>query len=609
MAKKENNGDSFYTKSSVGLLAQQIATPSILESKKQDRRDWDLLRSHLETRIAGLRSWRQSWWSLVWADCAEYILPRRSTMLTQGSGGFPVPNNTMRGAQLNNSIINPHATYCARVCAAGLMTGLASPSREWFKMKPSVENFAMDAAAKAWFDETEKRIYSVLAASNFYNSFSQECEDNTVFGTAPCIIYEDAEDVIRCYNPIIGEYFLSSSATMRIDGLYRTFLMTVQQAVDMFSIDKTPAEIKSLWEQKGSGLDKERIIAHAIEPNFGIGVGNVGKIPGNFAWREIYWVYANGAPYPMSGRGFVECPFTVARWYTASNDPYGRSPGMDVVNDSKQLQVQAAKKAEAIAKQVDPPLLGDKSMKNQPSSSIPGDITYVQDLSPSVGLRPIYTVNPDLNAMVNDIAITEQRISRGFFNDVFMSITNLKGDQRTATEISQRISEAMAVLGPVVENVVSDSLEPKLKRIYAIMQRKNMIPPMPDSLKGVPIKMDFVTMFSIAARTNAVAGIERLLALVGNAEAVFPNAKDKIDMDNVIDVVSESMGNPASIIRGVKEVAAIRQQAAQQQAQMQKMSQIQQTATAAQTGAQAANVLSNTQIGGAKNALDSILGQ
>ena len=606
MAAKEDT--AHYIKSSVGLLAQQSSTPNLIDDKKKDRRDWDLLRSHLETRIAGLRSWRQSWWSLVWADCAEFILPRRSTLMTQGSGGFPVPNNTMRGAQLNNSIINPHGTYAARVCASGLMTGLASPSREWFKMKPTTDALAMDAAARAWFDETEKRIYAVLGASNFYESFAQECEDNTVFGTAPTIIYEDEADVIRLYNPIIGEYFLSASATMRIDGLYRTFVMTAQQAVDFFGVDKTPAEIKSLWEQKGSGLDKERIVAHAIEPNFGIGKDGVGKVEGDFAWREVYWVYANGAPYPLSVRGFKECPFTVSRWSVASNDAYGRSPGMDVVNDVKQLQVQAAKKAEAIAKQVDPPLLGDASMKNQPSSSIPGDITYVASLSPSTGLRPIYTVNPDLNAMVADIAITEARISRGFFNDVFMTVTGLQGDRRTAAEIAQRVSEAMAVLGPVVENVVAYSLEPKLKRIYAIMQRRGFIPPLPDSLKGVPIKMEFDSMVKNAQRGSQLSGIERMLALLGNTVSVFPEARDNLDIDTLIQVANDMLGNPASLMRDKKQVAAIRQQQSEQQAKMQKMSQIQQMAEVAQVGSKAGKNLSETETGAGQNALANMFG-
>ena len=74
----------------------------------------------------------------------------------------------------------------------------------------------IDADARIWLDEIEDRMYTVIAGSNFYNSFAQECEDLVVFGTGPSITYEDERDLIRVYNPTVGEYYLSSDATGRI---------------------------------------------------------------------------------------------------------------------------------------------------------------------------------------------------------------------------------------------------------------------------------------------------------------------------------------------------------------------------------------------------------
>ena len=140
-----------------------------------------------------------------WADLAEFILPRRSIWLTQSAGGLPSPNTMTRGMEINESIVDPTATFAARICSGGLMSGLASPSRPWFKIVPALKDFKLDASGREWVDSVEEAVYTVLARSNFYNSFAQECEDIVVYGTAVNIIYEDEQDVIRCYTPAIGE--------------------------------------------------------------------------------------------------------------------------------------------------------------------------------------------------------------------------------------------------------------------------------------------------------------------------------------------------------------------------------------------------------------------
>ncbi len=212
-----------------------------------------------------------------------------------------------RGRPINNAIVDPTGTLALRVCTGGLASGLASPSRPWMKMVPALHNFKVDAAAKQWFDETEDRIYTALAGSNFYDAFVQECEDLIAFGTGPNIIYEDQQDLIRCYNPAIGEYYLASSATNRVNGLYRLFVQTNAQIVDFFGLENCPPDVQQAWKEKGSALDMERIVGHSIEPNFGIGENEAGKIPGGFTWRETYWVWGAAVVALRFRRSAVYC--------------------------------------------------------------------------------------------------------------------------------------------------------------------------------------------------------------------------------------------------------------------------------------------------------------
>ena len=597
-----------YEQAGPTLLARQ---PSETKEEKAPKNNawWNILRGHLESRLTGMRNWRQSWWTQNWSDLAQYILPRRSIWLTQSTGGLPTPNNMTRGKEINTSIVDPTATFGVRIAAGGLMSGLASPSRPWFKLIPAMKGVQLDAAARQWLDGVEDIVYTVLARSNFYNSFAQECEDIVVFGTAPSIIYEDEADVIRCYNPAVGEYYLSSGATLRVDAMYRAFVMTIAQIVDFFELENCPKDIQQLWNTGGNSLEMERIVAHSIEPNFIIKNDEGTKVQGDFTWREVYWIYGAGNEKPCSMRGFVDQPFTAARWATQGNDAYGRSPGMDVLPDVIQLQVETRRKAEAIEKVVRPPLVADMSLKNQPSSIIPGHVTYVQNLGQSSGMKPIYQVNPDLNHITADIAQIQARIKMGLFNDLFLMISNNPGDRRTAYETAQMVNEKMQVLGPVIENLLSESLQPKLKRIFSILQRRKFIEPPPDSLKGVALNIQFVSMLALAQKAAATGGLEAIVKLVGEMAAVFPEAKDNIDPDAFIREYNDLLGNKQMILRGPEQVAALRQQQQQAQQKAQQQNDMAHGVQTASVGADAAQVLSSTPIGSGQSALTALLGR
>lgn len=601
----EGNKTAHYEKAGATLLSEQPSIPDPKDGPVSS--DWQFLRSSMETRLVALRNWRQSWWTQNWSDLAEFILPRRSIWLTQSTGGNPNPNNMTRGRPLNTAIADPTATLAVRVCASGLMSGLASPSRPWFKIIPGVKRLEIDEQARQWLDEIEDRIYTVVAGSNFYNSFAQECEDLVVFGTAPSIIYEDELDLIRLYNPAVGEYYLASGSTGRIDGVYRLFVMTVAQIVDFFGIENCSPDVQQLWNQKGNALEIERQVAHAIEPNFGIGKSDAGKLKGNFTWREIYWLYGQGSVAPLSTRGFVDQPFTAARWSTQSNDAYGRSPGMDVLPDVMQLQVMTRRMAEAIEKMVRPPLIGSMDLKNKPTSTLPGHLTFVEDIKEG-GIRPIYEVNPNVKDLAENIQAIERRIQAGLFNDLFLMLEQKVNDEMTAYEVAQKIQEKLQVLGPVIESLLSESLKPKLKRIFNILKRKGLIDPPPPSLQGIPLDVEFVSMLALAQKGAATGGIERLIQLVGGMYAVFPTVIDNINSDAMIREYNEMLGNPQKILNGPDQVGMQRQQRAQQQAQQQQMAQMTQAAEAAGKAAPAGQVLQNTDVGGGQNALSKMLG-
>src|SRR5665213_2672255 len=192
------------------LLSMQ---PPSLPSDQPEGKDWDIIYPQLESRLTALRDWRFSWWT-YWASCAEFILPRRYHWLV-------VANTMQKGVPLNSAIVDSTATLAMQTCAAGMWSGLTPPTRPWFELGIAIDWIELDDAAKAWLEDAARILYYVFAQSNFYNIMAQSFQDVATFGTAPIIMYEDAEDVLRCYLPCSGEYYLAVGSRLSVDTLYR----------------------------------------------------------------------------------------------------------------------------------------------------------------------------------------------------------------------------------------------------------------------------------------------------------------------------------------------------------------------------------------------------
>jgi head-to-tail connecting protein len=540
------------------------STPSLIriETARPDR-EWQDLRLMLEQRLYALRNWRLSWWQ-HWAVLAEAILPRRYHWLI-------VPNTMTRGLAINRMIVDPTGAQAVRVCTAGLRSGLMSSSRPWFRISAGVRMFKPDRAAKLWFDDTQDRIYRVFKGSNYYRSGTQMFEDLTVFGTAPKIMYEDRRDVLRCYNPCAGEYFLGAGGDFRVNSLYRLFTMTVIQAVEMFGYRNVGSEIQTLWNSKGASLETEVVIAHAIEPNFPAGQddgqSSLGVVRGGFPYREIYWVWGKYTERPLSVRGFRNKPFIAPRWATTSNDAYGRSPGMDALPDILQLHTMTRRQAEAIEKLVRPPMLASVSLKNQPSSILPGRVTFAEDITK--GMKPIYEVEPNIAEMTELIGKIEARVEKWFFNDLFQMLANMEGVQpRNEMEIAERRGEKLEVLGPVVDDITAE-LSDDIKRAYSIMARRGLIAPKPESLLGVPLDIEFDTMISLAQRAAKTAVMERTMTVATNLAQITPQVMDNLDVDEWYRQYADLSQLPEKVLTDRDQMAQKRQVAARAQQQAQ----------------------------------------
>lgn len=583
------------------LAAQPISAPS--DAQKASK-DWDAMFQHVETRMQSLRSWRWAKWA-YWQALAKFFLPFRYLWVV-------VANRFDRGHPVNDAIVDSTGLLAVRTCASGMWTGLTSPSRPWFGLDIGVPWAELQPDGKAWIEDVQSRMYTVLKASNFYDQMAQAFRDLVVFGTAPIIIYEDAEDVIRLYTPCAGEYFCDVGARLTVDTLYREFVYNTMQIVDMFKLENCPMEVRTAWANGGASLQQEFIVAHAIEPNTAVAKPGsasqerLNMVPQSFAYRELYWLRGIKAAQPLSAKGFHGKPFMALRWSTVSNDPYGRGPCEDALGDNKQIQQETLRKAEFIDKGVRPPMGASPELKNEPASIIPGQITYFATDNGKKGFFPLFEPNPAwLPALTNDIETVSKRIERCLFVDLFMAITRMEGVQpRNELELSQRNLERLQELGPVIE-LAEKELDIAISRILNIMTRRKMLPPVPPSLRGVPLKIAYTSIMRLAQRSSESVAMKDFFQTAGALSSAakasgVPDPLRTVNLDKSLRHYGDLNEFPGSLFFTDGEIAEhdkVREQAAAQ-AKMPEQ---------AMAGVQAAKTLASTQMGG-NTALSAMLG-
>ena len=530
-------------------------------------------------------------WKSYFQECADYILPRRYGWLDQ-----KVQQGEKR-IKPSTKIMDPTATLAARILANGLMNGITSPARPWFRAR--LHGYERDSqipqSVLEWLDEATRRVYAVLATSNFYTAQALQYLELPVFGTAAMIVYEDFDEVIRCYPVPMGEYRLGQNARREIVTLTRRMQMTVKQIVDTFGIENVSTEVRNAYGNGGGNLLRKFSIVHLIEPN----EDDAFRINPKFAYREIYMEEGRKDSMILRLKGFHEKPFAVARWELMGDDTYGTGPAVDALPDIKQLQQETIRKAQGIDNLARPPIVVSSNLAGNQRATLPGGLSFISP-EESFFAQPLYTTSPPLGEMSKDIQDIQIRIREAFYNHLFRNVSQLE-TVRSAAEVYQRKSEDMLLLGGILERYQNESLGPVLDRVFGIMHRKGLFPEIPEGFGFEDLRIEYISVLAEAQRASATGSIERLWATVGQLSAVSPDVLDLVDNDTLFRTYAEMLNVPYKGLKDPKEVEEARAQREQQL-------QAQQAALVGETLTGAAKNLSETDVGGGQNALQQMLG-
>lgn len=541
-------------------------------------------------RLGQLRKERETW-RVHWAEITQYLLPRNGRYFLQDRD---------RGWRRHNNIFDNTATRALNTLAAGMMSGMTSPARPWFRfgtMDPTLVK--QSRAAKIWLNQTTQIVLDIFARGNTYRALHAIYKELGAFGTAACVGVDDFNDVMRQYNLTVGEFMIAQDWRGNVDTVYREFEKTVAEIVREFGRENCSETVKHMYDS--GQYDTWIGVVQAIEPRRDRDPRKKDQM--NMAWRSVYLERGATGDKLLRESGFKYFPSLAPRWDLAGGDIYGNSPGMESLGDIKQLQQEQLRKSQAIDYQTKPPLQLPTAMKNREVDALPGGVSYF-DTQGKTTTRNLFQVQLDLQHLLMDIQDVRQRIDQTFYKDLFLMLaTNTRDERMTATEVAERHEEKLLMLGPVLERLNDELLGPLVNQALRRAIEFNMLPPMPPELHDEPLNVEYVSMLAQAQQAVATTSMDRYVQSIGSVAALKPEVLDNIDVDHYAEAYADALGiDPEMLVPG-RKVALVRKARADAQAKAQQ-------AQASNMQADTAKKLAQAQTrGGQSSMLDDVINQ
>lgn len=520
------------------------------------------LREKVQSRWDALKEERSSWMS-HWKDISEVLLPR--------AGRFLPTENNRGGKAAFRKILDSTGTRALRTLSGGMMSGMTSPARPWFRLTTFNPELDESYEVKVWMSQVTSLMQMVFYKSNTYRALQMAYEELGAFGTSATLIYDDFDRVIHCHPLTIGEFAIATDSRGRVNTVYREFRMTVAMLVQEFGLENVSRTVKDLYDR--GQMDEWVEVINAIEPRTERDPRKTDAK--NMPYLSVYFEKSGDKGKVLRETGFTEFPAMCARWSVTGGDIYGTSPGMEALGDLCQLQQMQFRKSQAIDYKVHPPVLIPSEMKNMGTQFLPGGVIPYSNAQQAQQIRSAYMVDLDLNSLLVDIQDVRQRINEAFYRDIFMLMVNSTDKTMTATEVTERHEEKMLLMGPVLERLNAEMLDPLINIVFNKLVQADLLPPLPEDLQGQQLNVEFISILAQAQKAISTNSVDRMFSVLGNLAGMKPDIVDNVDLDFWPQWYADALGvDPRFIVSG-KKVAVIREQRAQADQQAAAMEQLQ----------------------------------
>lgn len=517
----------------------------------------------------------------LWQDCVDYIVPHRQSFTRVDTPG----------TNRNRYIYDSTATNANEKFANAVLGNTSDPTGRWFSMEAIKWEANQNEDFRAWLDIVENAIYHVLKFSSYYAAKHELNIEMGAFGTGVMLVEETQDDNIINFRTIpLAQICLGEDAQGKVNRVCRKFCLEPAQVLQEFpTID---ADYKQeLIKLAGNQFDTKIEIINAV-------YAKESGYPGENSLKPFVSVYFDKAKGNILGLdGYFESPYIVTRWNRLPGEVYGRGPGLTALADIKMLNAMAKTIIEAGQKAVNPPLIAPSDSFIGKIKVSPGAINFVRR-----GYRDTQnTISPMQFGGNFQLGLQQTQQIQRQIQEVYMIdlIMDDKRAEMTATEAQQREAARMKIMAPQLGRLHHEFFSPLLSRIYAILRRREVIPPPPEGFEGEEFAPRYVSPLAKAQKLGEMANIQNGLQQLSLIAPIDPTVMQKIDTAGMAEYILETYGFPQKTLKSKKQLEAEQRKQAEAQQQAQEQAQSEQLLTDSQSVKNISDVIQTAREGAA----------
>jgi hypothetical protein len=495
-------------------------------------------------RLGRLKGHRGTFES-TWQDISDNVLGLRHFNETHEPG-----RQRMRRIYDTTSLLAGHLL-------AGSFHGLlTNPAGKWHRMTVEPKQMRAIPAVHEWLVLADATTDSMLKTPRFgFPTASSEFYiDYVFFGTGVSYIEDLPGRGLRYHSRPLGEIIVDESSSGQVDTVFRVYKISHRKFIQEFGED-ADEEVTRQMDKNPTG---EIEMIHLTHPRSELRGGPEARDAR--PWRSAHVIKRNSKI--VSRSGYWTNPWQVARFGTEAGELYGRGPAWMALSDQKMLNEMGKILIKQSQKLMAPPLL------------VPDDGVLTQvDTSPdslNVYRAGVFKDDPIRTLPVSDktliseklVAQRQQKVEQAFFSHLLQLFDSTP---MTATQTLEMESKAARILVSTIARAASEYAEPTLRRTLDIAERGGMLPPRPEEMDGLEVKIEYLSPVMRAQKQSESRAILNTWASAGQLAQFQPDVFDNFDPDASIRLVAEAEGVPPEILRALDERDGLRELRAQQQ--------------------------------------------
>jgi len=482
----------------------------------------------------------------VWKEIARYVAP------FYGNWGDSSPKD--EGLASTKDIYDNVAIRASNRLADGIQGYAFGRSISWFRLAFETEELNDNQTYTKWLQDVEKILYKRLNKSNFYDEGRAFIKCGADFGTAIMLRENNVKRSLPCYRTLHPKNALIQENSFgEVDTLFRLFWLSTEDAKDYFSkgiLSKTITECKEhtkLWR-------------------FWQYIGPSGRysldVPGTQDFISVFWSDVDPDTTITEERLDYK-PFFAWRWARSYiGDVWGvDSPGLNEIPNIRQLNSMAKDKLRNSQLTARPPI---KKTEGLAVNFVPGgmiDIRSGQDFA-------VQSITGDLKWLEFDIEKMRKYIEESYYSDFFLLLTQNIERMKTATEVAGLQDEKSALLAAFFGRLSVEFLEPVLEDLVDSEIEYQRLPKPPEGLADSDLAIDFISPLAMMQKqAHELTTTRSFMSQALQIGELVPSALDKVDFDEYLELMSDSMNVNRRIIKPKADVDKIRKARAELQAQ------------------------------------------